>query len=80
MANFLLLLLVLLFVLFKVVLFAMFFVLFVFGFYPWMYYLVVSWGIIAYTEKIIILFKLDDIKIGVKGLYWLIKKEKEQAH
>lgn len=56
-----------------------FFVLFVWGFYPWMYYLVVIWGIIAYTEKIIILFKLDDIKIGVKGLYWVLKKEKEQA-
>ena len=53
-----------------------FFVLFVFGFYPWMLYLVATWGIIAYTEKILILFKLDDIKIGVKGLYWLIKKEK----
>jgi len=57
-----------------------FFVLFVFGFYSWMYYLVVIWGIIAYTEKIFVLLKLDDIKIGVKGLYWLIKKEKEQAH
>ncbi len=55
-----------------------FFVLFVFGFYLWMYYLVVIWGIVAYTEKILILFKLDDIKIGVKGLYWLLKKEKEQ--
>ncbi|MEZ5102964.1 MAG: CDP-alcohol phosphatidyltransferase family protein [Draconibacterium sp.] len=57
-----------------------FFVLFVFGFFPWMLYLVATWGIIAYIEKIIILFKLDDIKIGVKGLYWLMKKEKEQAN
>ncbi len=52
-----------------------FFVLFVFGFYPWMLYVVAIWGIVAYTEKIIILFKLDDIRIGVKGLYWLMKKE-----
>lgn len=51
-----------------------FFILFVFGFYPWMLYVVASWGILAYTEKIIILFKLDDIRIGVKGLYWLLKK------
>ena len=56
-----------------------FFILFVFGFYPWMLYVVATWGIIAYTEKILILFKLDDIKIGVKGLYWLMKKEKEQT-
>jgi CDP-diacylglycerol--glycerol-3-phosphate 3-phosphatidyltransferase len=55
---------------------AFFFVLFVFGFYAWMYYLAVGWGVIAYTEKILVLFRLDDIKIGVKGLYWLIKKEK----
>lgn len=54
---------------------AFFFVLFVFGFYPWMYYLAVGWGVIAYVEKIIVLLRLDDIKIGVKGLYWLIKKE-----
>jgi CDP-diacylglycerol--glycerol-3-phosphate 3-phosphatidyltransferase len=52
-----------------------FFVLFVFGFYPWMYYLAVGWGAIAYIEKIFVLLRLDDIKIGVKGLYWLIKKE-----
>lgn len=56
-----------------------FFVLFVSGFYPWLYYLVVIWGIVAYTEKILVLLRLDDIKIGVKGLYWLIKKEKENA-
>jgi CDP-diacylglycerol--glycerol-3-phosphate 3-phosphatidyltransferase len=52
-----------------------FFVLFVFGFYPWMYYLAVGWGVIAYIEKIFVLLRLDDIKIGVKGLYWLLKKD-----
>lgn len=52
-----------------------FFILFVFGFYPWMYYLAIGWGAIAYVEKILVLFKLDDIRIGVKGLYWLYKKE-----
>jgi len=58
---------------------AFFFVLFVFGFYTWMYYVAVIWGIVAYTEKIFVLLKLDDIKIGVKGLYWLLKKQKEQG-
>jgi len=52
-----------------------FFILFVFGFYAWMYYLAVGWGIIAYIEKIFVLLRLDDIKTGVKGLYWLLKKE-----
>jgi len=55
-----------------------FFVLFVFGFYPWMYYLAVGWGAIAYVEKILVLFNLDDIRIGVKGLYWLMKKEQNK--
>jgi len=55
-----------------------FFVLFVFGFYAWLFYLVILWGIIAYTEKILVLLKLDDIKIGVKGLYWLMKEKKVQ--
>lgn len=54
-----------------------FFVLFVWGFYPWMYYLAIGWGIVAYTEKILVLLRLDDIKSGVKGLYWLVKQEKQ---
>ncbi len=55
-----------------------FFVLFVFGFYTWMYFLAIAWGVIAYVEKILVLLRLDDVKIGVKGLYWLMKNEKEQ--
>jgi len=42
-----------------------------------MYYFAISWGIIAYLEKILVLLKLDDIKSGVKGLYWLLKKERK---
>ncbi|SCD20926.1 putative CDP-alcohol phosphatidyltransferase [Proteiniphilum saccharofermentans] len=53
-----------------------FFVLFVFEFYTWFYYLALIWGIVAYTEKILVLLRLDDIRSGVKGLYWLIKSEK----
>lgn len=51
-----------------------FFILFVWDFFPWMYYIAVGWGIIAYIEKIFVLLKLDDIKSGVKGLYWLLKE------
>lgn len=53
-----------------------FFVLFVFRFYTWFYYLALIWGIVAYIEKILVLLRLDDIRSGVKGLYWLIKGEK----
>lgn len=54
-----------------------FFILFVWGFYAWMYYIAVGWGIIAYIEKILVLLHIDDIKSGVKGLYWLMKKERQ---
>uniref|UniRef100_UPI0032177AFD CDP-alcohol phosphatidyltransferase family protein n=1 Tax=uncultured Draconibacterium sp. TaxID=1573823 RepID=UPI0032177AFD len=53
-----------------------FFVLFVFGFYSWFYYLALAWGVIAYIEKTFVLFRLDDIKRGVKGLYWLVKEQR----
>lgn len=52
-----------------------FFILFVFGFYAWMFYIAVGWGLLAYFEKILVLLRLDDIKIGVKGLYWVIKNK-----
>jgi len=55
-----------------------FFVLFVFGFYTWMFYIAVGWGLLAYIEKILVLIRLNDIKIGVKGLYWLMKRETEK--
>lgn len=53
-----------------------FFILFVFGFYAWLFYLVMGWGIVAYVEKILVLLKLEDIKRGVRGLYWLMKEQK----
>lgn len=53
-----------------------FFVLFALGFIAWLYYLAVVWGAIAYFEKIIVLIRLDRIRSGVKGLYWLLKENK----
>lgn len=53
-----------------------FFVLFVWGFNIWFYYIAVGWGVLAYIEKIFVLLKIDDIKPGIKGLYWIIKNEK----
>ena len=54
---------------------AFFFVLFVWGFYFWFYALAIGWGVLAYVEKIIVLLKIDTIKPGIKGLYWLMQKE-----
>ena len=55
-----------------------FFVLFAWEFIPWFYYIAIGWGILAYIEKTIILLIINDIKRGVKGLYWLIKEEQKQ--
>ena len=53
-----------------------FFILFAWNFYLWLYYLAFISGILAYIEKILILFKLKEIRAGVKGLYWLLKEDK----
>ena len=55
-----------------------FFILFVWGFIPWLYFVAVGWGVIAYTDKILVLLYLDDIRSGVKGFYWLRKKQKQR--
>lgn len=54
---------------------AFFFVLFVWGFQLWFYVLAVGWGVLAYLEKIVVLLLLDDIRPGIKGLYWLWNKQ-----
>lgn len=54
------------------------FILFAFGFYPWMFYTVIIWGVVAYIEKTFVLLRLDNIRARVKGLYWLIKDQKKQ--
>jgi cardiolipin synthase (CMP-forming) len=58
---------------------AFFFVLFVWNFQAWLYYLAIGWGIIAYIEKIFVLMIADKIKPGIKGLYWLLKKDETYA-
>jgi cardiolipin synthase (CMP-forming) len=55
---------------------AFFVVLFIWGFNLLFYYLAIGWGIIAYIEKTIVLLRLNDIRPGVKGLYWLVKDQK----
>lgn len=53
------------------------FVLFAWGFVEWFFYLAMIWGILAYTEKTLVLFHLDDIKSNTRGLYWLLKRKKQ---
>jgi cardiolipin synthase (CMP-forming) len=49
------------------------FVLFVFGYIGWFYYLMISVGIWANLEDLIILLILKAPRSNVKGLYWVLK-------
>jgi len=53
-----------------------FFVLFAFGFWPWRYYLAAAWGILAYAEKTAVLFLIEDIAPGTRGLYWVLARRR----
>lgn len=54
-----------------------FFILFSVGYFPWLFFLSVGWGIVAYIEKTIILIRINEIKKNIRGLYWLNKEEKK---
>lgn len=56
-----------------------FFVLFAFGFWPWLFYLAAGWGILAYVEKTAVLFLLEDIAPGTKGLYWVLARRRARG-
>ncbi len=51
------------------------FLLFVFGFYTYLYYIMIIWGIASFLEQIIILFIISEMKSNSKGLYWVLKNE-----
>ncbi len=50
-----------------------FFVLFVFGFNTAFYYFMAIWGILSFTEHILIQLLLPELKSNMKGLYWVLR-------
>lgn len=58
---------------------SLFFTVFAFGFWPWLYYLAIGWGILSYIEKTAVLCLIDDIAPGNKGLYWVLKLRREES-
>lgn len=50
-----------------------FFILFVFDFYPGYYYFMIIWGILAFSEHMIIQLILPEMRSNQKGLYWVLK-------
>jgi len=54
---------------------AFFIVLFLFGFYPAFYYLMITWGILAFCEHITIQLIIKEMQSNAKGLYWVLKNK-----
>jgi cardiolipin synthase (CMP-forming) len=48
---------------------------FAFGFHVILFYFIMIWGILAFTEHIIIQMILKEMKSNVKGLYWVLKEK-----
>ena len=57
---------------------AFFIVLFMFGFYPLFYYIMISWGILAFCEHIMIQLTIQKMQSNAKGLYWILKNKKNK--
>lgn len=55
---------------------AFFFTLFVFGFITPFYYIMITWGILAFLEHIVIQLIIPQMGINLKGLYWVLKNKK----
>ena len=53
------------------------FMVFAVGFWPWLYFLAMGWGTIAYIEKCFVLMMIDEITPDNKGLYWVLKKKRK---
>jgi cardiolipin synthase len=52
-----------------------FFTLFVYDFYTPFYYLMVTWGILAFTEHLIIQMIIPQMRANARGLYWLLREK-----
>ncbi len=53
-----------------------FFVLFFSGYYQWLFFLAMIWGIVSYTEETIILLLLPEMRSNCKGIYWVMTERK----
>jgi cardiolipin synthase len=56
---------------------AFFFVLFVFDFYTGFYYLMITWGILAFLEHILIQLILKKMITNAKGLFWVVRDKNQ---
>jgi cardiolipin synthase len=53
-----------------------FFVMFGWQYYTWFFYIAMLAGIIARSEEVYLLLRMKEMGQNVKGLYWVLKKER----
>lgn len=46
-----------------------------FGFWDWLFYLAIGWGIFSCLEEIAIVLSLSEARTDVKGLFWVLKEK-----
>jgi len=56
-----------------------FFLLFAWKFIAWYWYFALSFGFLACIEEILVIYYLPEMKSNVKGLYWILKNQKENV-
>jgi len=56
-----------------------FLVLFTFGFYPWLFYIAMFSGYLISMENMLIIYFLKEPRSNVKGLYWMLKENKQHS-
>lgn len=48
---------------------------FVWGFHGWYFWLMWSFSLLAYTEALIIVLRIPQLRSNVKGIYWMIREK-----
>jgi len=48
-----------------------------FGFWAWLFYLAIGWGLLSCLEEILIVLLLPSPKTDVKGLFWVLRDGKQ---
>lgn len=56
-----------------------FIVLFSYGFITWFYYFMLTWGILAFLEHIVIQLMIPEMISNAKGLYWVMKSRRGEG-
>jgi CDP-diacylglycerol--glycerol-3-phosphate 3-phosphatidyltransferase len=52
---------------------------FVAGYWAWYFYLMIGFSILAYTEGLLTLLVIPELRSNIRGLYWVLTGMRERA-